>query len=487
MRITLPLAGAAACAASLSLAAPSLAAPAVHQAAGATPAAIQPEVDAFRAALGTLNANTPGSRGTGRREINWDGVPAGESSPGSFNAKFFNANSPRGAVFSTPGQSVQVSGKAAGENNTPEFTNVNATYAADFAPFSPEKLFAPIGSNVTDTDFFVPGSQTERAGVSGFGAVFSDVDTAGATTIAAFDKEGELIGDFAAPVAPGSEGLSFLGITVGPGDRRIARVRITTGTAAIAAGVNDLSQGGTQDLVVMDDFIYGEPVALPGAPSVAFDAAALGSVDEGATAQVRITRSGDLDRAVKVAYATGGGTATPGQDYVPSGGTLTFGVGEASKAVPVTALPDAVRDADETVGLTLDPVGANVVAGPVTSATLTIRDQAPAPERVAPLLSGFLARTAIVRTGRGPRSAALRLLVSERATLTITARKLDGRGRGTVPGATVVTVNQGLATVRLTGRIAGRRLGAGRYAFSVVATDAAGNRSKAVRAVLRIR
>ena len=36
----------------------------------------------------------------------------------------------------------------------------------------------------------------------------------------------------------------------------IARARITSGTAAIAAGVGD---GGANDLVVLDDFIYGEP------------------------------------------------------------------------------------------------------------------------------------------------------------------------------------------------------------------------------------
>src|SRR5690242_21855213 len=37
---------------------------------------ITPSVNAFRDALGTLNANTPGSQAGGRREINWDAVPA---------------------------------------------------------------------------------------------------------------------------------------------------------------------------------------------------------------------------------------------------------------------------------------------------------------------------------------------------------------------------------------------------------------------------
>jgi len=37
-------------------------------------------------------------------------------------------------------------------------------------------------------------------------------------------------------------------------------VRITSGNAALSAGVLD---GGAIDLVVMDDFIYGEPIAVP--------------------------------------------------------------------------------------------------------------------------------------------------------------------------------------------------------------------------------
>src|SRR5215217_553411 len=103
------------------------AAPVAFTASGLSAAGIQAQVDAFRADLGTLNPNVAGSFGSGRREINWDGVPDTLSAPNNLPANFFNVNSPRGAVFSTPGAGFQVSGNPA-VGAPPEFSNLNATY-----------------------------------------------------------------------------------------------------------------------------------------------------------------------------------------------------------------------------------------------------------------------------------------------------------------------------------------------------------------------
>ena len=59
------------------------AAPVSRSAVGANAAAIQAAVDQFRADLGTLNANVVGSLPSGRREINWDGVPDEFAAPSS--------------------------------------------------------------------------------------------------------------------------------------------------------------------------------------------------------------------------------------------------------------------------------------------------------------------------------------------------------------------------------------------------------------------
>jgi hypothetical protein len=153
------------------------AAPRVTTASGATPAAIQPAVDAFRTELGTLNPNVAQSFPGGRREINWDGVPDQFSSPNAFPGGFFNANSPRGATFSTPGTGFQVSANVA--SGTPlHFGNIDPSYTAEFTVFSAPRLFAPLGSTVTDVHFFVPGT-ARQATTNAFGVVLTDADREG--------------------------------------------------------------------------------------------------------------------------------------------------------------------------------------------------------------------------------------------------------------------------------------------------------------------
>ena len=227
----------------------------VFSATGPNPAGIQATVDAFRSGLGTLNPNVSGSFGTGRREINWDGVPNGSAAPNPFPADFFNVNSPRGVVFSTPGTGFQVS--AAPGVAPVEFDNINATYSSTFGVFSAPRLFTALGSNIVDVNFFVPGSTTSALS-RGFGAVFTDVDLANATSISLFDATNTSLGTFAVPPLPGSETLSFLGVLFAT--PVVSRVRIVSGTAALGAGVVD----GAVDLVVLDDLVFGEPVG-PGA------------------------------------------------------------------------------------------------------------------------------------------------------------------------------------------------------------------------------
>ena len=223
-----------------------MASPLTFQASGATAADIQASVDAFRAALGANNGNG-GTFDTGRREINWDGVPDIRSSPNAMPADQFKAG--RGATFSTPGSGFQVSASLA--SGVPvEFENLEPGLGAEFSTFSPQRLFTAIDSTITDVTFTLPGTDT-AAVVRGFGAVFTGVEVADATRIDLYGIDDALIDSVFAPVR-GAGGLSFAAFFAD--DARIARVRLHSGTVALGS-----PDGG--DRVAMDDFIYGEPTA----------------------------------------------------------------------------------------------------------------------------------------------------------------------------------------------------------------------------------
>jgi hypothetical protein len=234
--------------------------PAVFQAAGPIASSIQSSVDKFRDALGDPNGNT-GPHDSGRREINWDGgnptVTTTTDPVTPFNTFLNN----RGAQFTTPGLGLSQA--------TPSGLAVlfgNPSYATTFSTFSPSRLFTPVGSNITEALFFKPGSNGNvPATVTGFGAVFTDVDqpdgsgpgkkrgNRGASTlIEYFGVDGKVLFSSFVPVSPGDQGLSFFGIVFD--EPLIARVRITTGDTA--PGPDD---DQSTDIVMMDDFIYGEP------------------------------------------------------------------------------------------------------------------------------------------------------------------------------------------------------------------------------------
>jgi hypothetical protein len=220
-----------------------------------TPASIQAQVDAFRAALGNPNnANNPGPLGGGRREINWDG--GGATTAASSGATLTAFQNTRGATFTTPG-----TGFLQTPLNVSEFTSINPAYATTFSAFSPQRIFTPVGSNITDVTFSLPGTGgATPATVGAFGAIFSDVDLATTSRIEFFNLGGGSIFSLNAPQdTPVDGGLSFVGARANAGER-IARVRITTGNGPL--GPTD-TNGNPAEVVVMDDVFYSEPVAVP--------------------------------------------------------------------------------------------------------------------------------------------------------------------------------------------------------------------------------
>jgi hypothetical protein len=202
----------------------------------------------FRASLGDPVNLTPGEKATGRREINWDGVPAAVLNVNSFPGDFFRS---RGQIFTTKGTGFRVSDNA--------LADLNPAYPSQFAAFSPTKIFVAVGSPALTVDFVAAGSTTP-ARVNGFGVVFSDVDRKHSTTLAFFDARGRLLRKVHAPPRSDAAGFSFVGVSFST--PIVARVRINSGQAAITGRNADVSAYGKADLVTMDDFISGEPHAI---------------------------------------------------------------------------------------------------------------------------------------------------------------------------------------------------------------------------------
>jgi PEP-CTERM motif len=236
---------------------------------GTDAASIQDGVNAFQTALGNPNnLNNPGPLATGRREINWDGGSTTNTATAVAGTPFNGFLDTRGAQFTTPGTGFVQAPPSDGStlNGGLDGVFTNPTYATTFAAFSLQRLFTPAGSNVTDVAFFIPGTNgAQQAAVSAFGAVFSDVDLLGPTSIEYFGLGGASLGSFPVPnVNSATPSFSFLGVQfTGPGEL-ISRARITAGNAVLGPNATDgIVDTPNVDVVVMDDFLYAEPQSVP--------------------------------------------------------------------------------------------------------------------------------------------------------------------------------------------------------------------------------
>jgi hypothetical protein len=97
---------------------------------------------------------------------------------------------------------------------------------------------------------------------------------------------------------------------------------------------------------------------------------------EGTDAEIKVNLSGPTAQEVRVDYATAAGTATPGDDYTETAGTLVIPVGASAGTFTVPLVDDGIADAGETVNLSLaNPVGGEI--GAQATAVLTILDPPP--------------------------------------------------------------------------------------------------------------
>ncbi|GAB0495489.1 hypothetical protein MMPV_006791 [Pyropia vietnamensis] len=215
---------------------------------GAAAGDIRPAFEKFGRLLGEPDNGSGPPAHKGRRSINWDadGVPF--DMPGDF----FNTAVPRGAVFHAKHGEFRVSNPPPVQHiEDNRFTSLNKKLALQLVPFSAPRLFTPLRDNVVEVRFEVPGKPGVKATTTGFGAILLDVDRQHLTSLAYYDSHGRQLAKVFVPAKPG--GLSFLGVVFNK--PVVSYVRMTLGNRKVTE-----RDDGHGDVVVADDFVYGEPV-----------------------------------------------------------------------------------------------------------------------------------------------------------------------------------------------------------------------------------
>lgn len=229
-------------------------------------------LNAFRVGLGGVNNGGGPATTTGRREINWDGI--------ALNGTDFGGNTTvidLGKTVGIPANRFQARGAlndgifaVSGDG----FASVNPGTAGHFPAFSPNKTFAMFNGNTIGMSFVLASAPTSVpvfAATRGFGAIFLDVNTPNTSSIEYFHNTKSL-GKYFVPVGGPGE-AEFLGVLFD--NPLITSVKMTVGTDTLFSfdgtnftpgGAEDLAHG--RDLVVTDDFIYGETQVTPEPPSV---------------------------------------------------------------------------------------------------------------------------------------------------------------------------------------------------------------------------
>jgi hypothetical protein len=213
---------------------------------------IHNDLEKFRHLIGDQLNTTTGAV-SGRREINWDGVPdsfVGKALPNNF----FNPTEPGSPVALQRGLAYAAGGEFRVSNNN--FAEVNSNATNQFAAFSGTKTFANISANLWEVDFQVAGEST-AASVKGFGIVFSDVDQPNSTSLEFFNGDRSL-GKFFVKPHDASTSFSFLGVYF-KNNERITRVRASH-DGILTDNQKDISENGIHDLITLDDFLYSEPL-----------------------------------------------------------------------------------------------------------------------------------------------------------------------------------------------------------------------------------
>jgi hypothetical protein len=125
------------------------------------------------------------------------------------------------------------------------------------------------------------------------------------------------------------------------------------------------------------EFSAGDITSATG--NVQFSVGSIQVIEDLGVLNVTVLRQGGTTGNLSIDYATADGTATGGQDYLATSGTLTFSGGETSKSFQIPIADDAVPEPDETFTVALSNPPSLEALGAPSNLVVTIQDRTTVP------------------------------------------------------------------------------------------------------------
>ena len=147
----------------------------------------------------------------------------------------------------------------------------------------------------------------------------------------------------------------------------LSNITLVSGTNTITVTATDNAGNSSADSLTVT-------YTLPQTGTIAFSGASYSRSESYTSATITVTRTGGSDGAASIQYSTTDGSATSGQDYTSTSGSLNWVDGvSANRTFTIPIISDTIDEPNETVNLTLtNATGASL--GTLASAALTIND-----------------------------------------------------------------------------------------------------------------
>lgn len=157
-----------------------------------------------------------------------------------------------------------------------------------------------------------------------------------------------------------------------------------------------------------------------------FQSGSFALTESGSTLLITVSRVGGSAGEARVDFASSNGTATAGQDYTATSGTLTFANGVTTGIFSLVISDDTLDEPTETINLTLSNPGGSGAIGTQSTAQVSIFDNDPTP--------GLSINDVSVAEGSsGTTEAVFTATLSAASAFTVTANFATANGSATTP------------------------------------------------------